>query len=301
MARYVGAAVATALAATIYGTRDANQRGDGASAADALASGLAAASWVMAVFSALGILLALVAIRRHRAAAGHHAGRGGIGRSPPPHAADDGRRRALTPGRVRGASARPMTGTGRTRPPGPPGASLASVLRAGSTHLDPVLPVLRRRAHGSGLEPRGRCCVQRGGRMGWPVGRVLSRRLGDVGGDHPSTTTVAGRLQRSTRALGRAALERARAPRPKARGLLDLAPGGVYRATPVARRTGGLLHHRFTLAPAEPGAVCSLWHCPAGCPGWLLATTLPCGARTFLGAPREEYTRSPGQPIRTQG
>ena len=57
-------------------------------------------------------------------------------------------------------------------------------------------------------------------------------------GDHPSTTTVAGRLQRSTRALGRATLERA---------LSDLAPGGVYLATPVARRTGGLLPHRFTL------------------------------------------------------
>ncbi len=70
MARYVGAAVATALAATIYGSVTANQRGDGASAGDALASGLAAASWVMAVFSALGILLALVAIRRVRAEQG---------------------------------------------------------------------------------------------------------------------------------------------------------------------------------------------------------------------------------------
>jgi hypothetical protein len=30
-------------------------------------------------------------------------------------------------------------------------------------------------------------------------------------------------------------------------------------------------------------AVCSLWHCPAGHPGSLLTTTLPCGARTFLG------------------
>jgi EmrB/QacA subfamily drug resistance transporter len=70
MARYVGAAVATALAATIYGSVTANQRGDGASAADALASGLAAASWVMVVFSALGILLALFAIRRHRAEQG---------------------------------------------------------------------------------------------------------------------------------------------------------------------------------------------------------------------------------------
>ena len=29
-------------------------------------------------------------------------------------------------------------------------------------------------------------------------------------------------------------------------------------------------------------AVCSLWHCPAGCPGWVLPTALPFGARTFL-------------------
>jgi MFS family permease len=70
MARYVGAAVATALAATVYGSVIANQKEDGKSASDALAAGLSAASWVMAVFSALGILLAIVAIRRHRAALG---------------------------------------------------------------------------------------------------------------------------------------------------------------------------------------------------------------------------------------
>jgi len=29
--------------------------------------------------------------------------------------------------------------------------------------------------------------------------------------------------------------------------LLDLAPGGVYRAAPIARNAGGLLHRRFTL------------------------------------------------------
>ncbi|GAB3598470.1 hypothetical protein GCM10027446_28780 [Angustibacter peucedani] len=40
-------------------------------------------------------------------------------------------------------------------------------------------------------------------------------------------------------------------------------------------------------------AVCSLWHCPAGHPGWALPTTLPCGARTFLGT-GEPVTRSPG-------
>jgi hypothetical protein len=115
--------------------------------------------------------------------------------------------------------------------------------------------------------------------VGRPVGRVLSclRR-----GDHPSATTVAGRLVRSTRMLGRAALERI---------LSDLAPGGVCLAAPVARRTGGLLHHRFTLTALRRGRRSVLCGTdPAGCPGWLLATTLPCGARTFLDPP------SPDEP-----
>ena len=69
MARYVGAAVATALAATIYGTVIGNQTDDAASPGDALASGLAAASWMMAIFSFLGVLMAFV-MARHRAAKG---------------------------------------------------------------------------------------------------------------------------------------------------------------------------------------------------------------------------------------
>ena len=44
-------------------------------------------------------------------------------------------------------------------------------------------------------------------------------------------------------------------------------------------------------APFHPyrphgSAVCSLWHCPAGCPGLPLTTTLLCGVRTFLGVRR---------------
>jgi MFS family permease len=70
MARYVGAAVATALAATIYGTVNANRLADGSAPADALAAGLGAASWVMVVFSGLGVLLTVVAIRRHRTETG---------------------------------------------------------------------------------------------------------------------------------------------------------------------------------------------------------------------------------------
>ena len=62
MARYVGAAVATALAATIYAQVTANQQADGASAADALSSGLGAASWLMAVFSLFGVVMVVVFI-----------------------------------------------------------------------------------------------------------------------------------------------------------------------------------------------------------------------------------------------
>ncbi|MEV0794971.1 MFS transporter [Kribbella sp. NPDC050459] len=69
MARYVGAAVATALAATIYGSVIGNRTADGASQGDSLASGLAAASWMMAIFSFLGVVMAFV-IGRHRAATG---------------------------------------------------------------------------------------------------------------------------------------------------------------------------------------------------------------------------------------
>jgi hypothetical protein len=92
-------------------------------------------------------------------------------------------------------------------------------------------------------------------------------------------------------------------PRP-----FDLAPGGVYRAARVTSHAGGLLHHRFTLTPPDADqwatsgeAVCFLWHCPAGHPGWALPTTLPCGARTFLGAHPNEFgyaTRSPGRLVR---
>ena len=38
--------------------------------------------------------------------------------------------------------------------------------------------------------------------------------------------------------------------------------------------------------PAHALAVCFLWHFPAGHPGLPLTTTLPCGARTFLGEVR---------------
>ena len=69
MARYVGAAVATALAATIFSTVIADHAAEGNPPADALASGLATASWVMAAFSLAGVVMAVV-MGRHRATRG---------------------------------------------------------------------------------------------------------------------------------------------------------------------------------------------------------------------------------------
>ena len=49
----------------------------------------------------------------------------------------------------------------------------------------------------------------------------------------------------------------ARAP-PRGGALLGLAPGGVYRATPVTRSAGGLLPHRFTLTDQPVGGLFSV-------------------------------------------
>ncbi|MDQ1201116.1 hypothetical protein QE449_001734 [Rhodococcus sp. SORGH_AS303] len=138
------------------------------------------------------------------------------------------------------------------------------------------------------------------------VSRILSP--GRIpGGDHPSGHTVAGYLERSTRRLGRAALEHLRR-RTTANGgaTFDLAPGGVYRATPVTRGAGALLPHRFTLTDRseDRSAVSSLWHCPASRLGLLLATALLCGVRTFLGSKLDDagrqfsVPRPPGQLVR---
>ena len=114
------------------------------------------------------------------------------------------------------------------------------------------------------------------------------------GGGHPSGTAVAGSLVRPTRE------HRTGCPQALAQGTagspLGLAPGGVYRAAAVTCGAGGLLHHRFTLTPANAGAVCFLWHFPAGHPGSALPTTLPCGARTFLTGLTPGATARPTHP-----
>jgi EmrB/QacA subfamily drug resistance transporter len=65
MARYVGAAVFTAVAAAVYGGTTTSKIADGHAPADALASGFERVAIVMAILSALGIPLALAAKRMH--------------------------------------------------------------------------------------------------------------------------------------------------------------------------------------------------------------------------------------------
>lgn len=67
MARYVGAAVMTAIVAALYSVVSANQAADGAGAADALASGFRSAAIALTVVSASGIALVYL-VGQHRPA-----------------------------------------------------------------------------------------------------------------------------------------------------------------------------------------------------------------------------------------
>lgn len=69
MARYVGAAVATALAATVYGGVAADRLAEGAADVEALTAGLRSTSWVMAVLSLVGVAMAVI-MGRHQPPSG---------------------------------------------------------------------------------------------------------------------------------------------------------------------------------------------------------------------------------------
>ena len=93
-----------------------------------------------------------------------------------------------------------------------------------------------------------------------------------VEGNHLSGTPITTCLVQSTRRFLR--------DEPPQCALFDLAPDGVYRATDVATRTGGLLHHRFTLTLTRNALLCGTY--PSGCPAQLFAGIVLYGERTFL-------------------
>jgi len=121
-----------------------------------------------------------------------------------------------------------------------------------------------------------------------PVRRILSGPLPALCG-HPSRPAVARRLQRPTRGSS------SDGPSSPCLALLRVGftePPGSPRALVRSYRTVSPLPVR----PKPPSAVCSLWHCPAGRPDWVLPSTLPCGVRTFLGPVAAGSDRSSRRP-----
>ena len=119
-----------------------------------------------------------------------------------------------------------------------------------------------------GLEKKSERAVSRVlcPRLPGAVSIYLGRRLPDSTSDLPGS-------------LGRAVLT------PDYSGgasLCDLAPGGVFQALPVARKSGGLLPHRFTLALAGGLLFCGTVHGVAPCP----VSGPPCPAELGLSSPR---------------
>ena len=155
----------------------------------------------------------------------------------------------------------------------------------------------RRRAGSSGL--RANCLRTPARSTNYPAGHRLTGdeaacKPGSVPGrlaafpfgDHPSRRAVAGTLH---------------AVHPQARAGSPQSPAHVRRTgrfstllrvgfTEPPRSPGALVVSYTTVSPLPtargPPAVCFLWHCPAARAGLPLTTTLPCGARTFLGTRR---------------
>jgi len=120
--------------------------------------------------------------------------------------------------------------------------------------------------------------------MGWNGKKIRAgRKPSSVspvsrGGEHLSGPLIAQRLERSTRK------SRTGRPYPLAgdASLCDLAPGGVFQAFPVARESGGLLPHRFTLTLAGGLLFCGTFHGVAPCP----VSGPPCPVELGLSSPR---------------
>jgi len=120
---------------------------------------------------------------------------------------------------------------------------------------------------------------------------ICTRRCRRVGATYLQT--------RAGRPLGAVAPASAQAPKPKL-----LRPSWSCSRWGLPSRTGRPARW-WSLTPpfhpyphssrAEAAGGLSLWHCPAGHPGWALPTTLPCGVRTFLDR-RASYDACPPRP-----
>ena len=125
-----------------------------------------------------------------------------------------------------------------------------------------------------------------------PVSRILCRVSG---GGHPSGVDVAIGLVRSTR--------RRWAGNPPARTAgwqsFSILLRVGFAEPPQSPAVLVVSYTTVSPLPRSRGAVYSLWHFPAGHPGWALPTTLPCGVRTFLD--QVTQPRPPGRLVRCKG
>lgn len=122
--------------------------------------------------------------------------------------------------------------------------------------------------------------------------------------DHSSGRPVARSLEPSTRMLGRAVLWRPRAPRMPIR----CCSGWGLACRSCRHDRGELLPRRFTLAVGSRRTGCRLGGMLSvplsvalglsACDAWPLASTLPCGVRTFLQ--RGAKTATSGRPARSR-
>ena len=131
----------------------------------------------------------------------------------------------------------------------------------------------------------------------WPS-RLAARERGG----HSSWAHVAMRLTQPTRTAGR------KQPRglPLVPSLFGLAPGGVYRAAPVASRAVGS-YPTLSPLPADPRApmanrraVCFLWHFPWGRPRRPLSGTVSPWSPDFPH-PQPFGSRGCGRPAGWRG
>src|SRR5659263_636574 len=129
-----------------------------------------------------------------------------------------------------------------------------------------------------------------GGRMSRPVRRVLSPRA-------VTHARVAAIHLRRTLPHASSGLPGSSGEQPSNASCLALLPVGF--ASPH-RSPGALVVSCTTVSPLPRPrrgvAVCFLWHCPAGHPGWVLPTTVLYGARTFLGEVSLDATAWPTYP-----
>ena len=132
-----------------------------------------------------------------------------------------------------------------------------------------------------------------------PVGRVLCARVSGPAAIHLGLPLPAASCGLPA-SIGRAA--RSRRPRaPKKRAALVTLLRVGFTKPPGSLRA--LVVSYTTVSPlpwpgrSRAGAVCFLWHFPAGHPGSVLPTTLPCGARTFLAGAMAP-ARPPGRLAR---